>query len=61
MNKKTATYIASLLGVFGLLLILAGPAFHLVSSKPALYAGLACWFVGGAIGGFVKGDGEEVA
>lgn len=48
--------IATVLGVLGLLLILAGPAFHLLpgSNNLWIFAALACWIVGGVIRGFVK-------
>ena len=54
MNKKTAITLASILGVIGMALILAGPAFHLIHSKTGLYAGLVVWLVGGALGGYAR-------
>jgi hypothetical protein len=54
MNKKTAVSIASIMGVVGMALILAGPAFHLIDSKTGLYAGLVVWLIGGAFGGYAQ-------
>jgi len=41
----------------GIALILAGPAFHLVESTPALYAGIVCLIIAGAIKAFFKKAG----
>ncbi len=48
--------IAAVLGIVGLLLILAGPAFHLLpgSNNLWIFSALACWIVGGVIRGFVR-------
>jgi len=48
--------IASILGILGLLFILAGPAFHLLpgSNNLWIFTALACWIVGGLVGGFAK-------
>jgi len=54
MENQTAKIIAIILGVLGIALILAGPAFHLVESTPALYAGIICFIVAGAIKAFFK-------
>jgi len=56
MNTKTASIIAAVLGVLGLLIILAGPAFHLLpgSNNLWIFTALACWIVGGVIKGFVR-------
>jgi len=56
MNTKTASIIAAVLGVLGLLIILAGPAFDLlpISTNASIFAALACWIVGGLIRGLVK-------
>jgi hypothetical protein len=54
VNKKTAVSLAGIMGVLGMALILAGPAFHLIDSKAGLYAGLVCWLVGGALGGYAR-------
>ena len=43
MEKQTAKIVATVLGVLGIALILAGPAFHLVESTPALFAGLVLY------------------
>ena len=52
----TMRVIASILGVLGLLFILAGPAFHLLPGPNNLwiFIALACWIIGGTIGGFAK-------
>jgi len=39
-------------------LILAGPAFHLVESTPALFAGIVCFIIAGAIKVFFKKAGK---
>ena len=54
MGNQTAKIIATVLGVLGIVLILAGPAFHLVESTPALFAGIVCFVVAGAIKAFFK-------
>jgi hypothetical protein len=54
MNKKSAVTIASIMGVVGMALILAGPAFHLIDSKTGLYAGLVVWLIGGVFGGYAQ-------
>jgi len=54
MENQTAKIIAIILGIVGIALILAGPAFHLVESTPALYAGIICLIVAGAIKAFFK-------
>ncbi len=48
--------LASVLGVLGLLFILAGPAFHLLPGRNGywIFAALACWIVGGAISAYLK-------
>ena len=58
MENQTAKIIAMILGVVGIALILAGPAFHLVESTPALFAGIVCWVVAGAIKAFFKKAGQ---
>jgi hypothetical protein len=54
MENQTAKIITAVLGVLGIVLILAGPAFHLVESTPALFAGIVCFIVAGAIKEFFK-------
>ena len=54
MENQTAKIVATILGVVGIILILAGPAFHLVESTPALFAGIVCFVVAGAIKEFFK-------
>jgi len=58
MENQTVKIIATVLGVVGIALILAGPAFHLVESTPALYAGIMCFIVAGAIKAFFKKTGK---
>ncbi|GAI47106.1 unnamed protein product [marine sediment metagenome] len=58
MENQTAKIVATILGVLGIILILAGPAFHLVESTPALFAGIVCLIVGGAIKEFFKKAGK---
>jgi len=57
MENQTAKIIAIILGIVGIALILAGPAFHLVESTPALFAGIMCLIVAGAIKAFFKKAG----
>ncbi len=57
MENQTAKIIAMILGIVGIALILAGPAFHLVESTPALYAGIICLIVAGAIKAFFRKTG----
>ena len=57
MENQTAKIIAIILGIVGIALILAGPAFHLVESTPALYAGIICFIVAGAIKAFFRKAG----
>ncbi len=57
MENQTAKIIAIILGIVGIALILAGPAFHLVESTPALYAGIICLIVAGAVKAFFKKSG----
>ncbi len=61
MSTQAPTVIAAVLGVLGLLLILAGPAFGLLpgSNNVWIFSALACWIVGGAIKGFLKRAKKE--
>ena len=60
MNKRIGATIAAVLGVLGLILILAGPAFHLLPTNLSIFAALVCWIVAGAIRAFVrKAEKEE--
>ena len=54
MENQTVKIIAMILGIVGIALILAGPAFHLVESTPALFAGIVCFVIAGAIKEFFK-------
>ena len=58
MENQTAKVVATILGVVGIILILAGPAFHLVESTPALFAGIVCLIVAGAIKAFFRKAGQ---
>ncbi len=53
--------LAAVLGVLGLLFILAGPAFDLLPGSNSLwiFTALACWIVGGAIRAFMKKQKQE--
>ena len=55
MENQTAKVVATILGVLGIILILAGPAFHLVESTPALFV---CLIIAGAIKAFFKKTGQ---
>jgi len=59
MNKNIAGIIAAILGVLGIILILAGPAFHLLPGNPTLFAGIVCFIIAGAIKSFVKKKKKE--
>jgi hypothetical protein len=48
MDKKASISI-TLVGVLGVLLILAGTILHLIPKEIGLLAGLACWFIGSMI------------
>jgi len=58
MENQTVKIVVTILGAVGFILILAGPAFHLVESTPALFAGIVCWVVAGAIKAFFKKAGQ---
>jgi len=58
MENQTVKIVTTVLGVVGIALILAGPAFHLVESTPALFAGIVCWVVAGAIKAFFRKAGQ---
>jgi len=58
MENQTAKIVSTILGAAGFILILAGPAFHLVESTPALFAGIVCWVIAGAIKAFFKKTGQ---
>ena len=53
---STMGVIAAVLGVVGLLIILAGPAFDLLpgSNNLWIFIALACWIIGGVIRGFAR-------
>ena len=57
MENQTAKIVVAILGVVGIILILAGPAFHLTESTPALFAGIVCFVIAGAIKAFFKKAG----
>ena len=57
MENQTVKIVVTILGAVGFILILAGPVFHLVESTPALFAGIVCWVVAGAIKAFFKKAG----
>lgn len=59
MSKKTGLIVGAVLGVVGILLILAGPAFHLIPSIPALFFGIAALIVGGLVKGLSKKLSKE--
>lgn len=59
MKPEVARIIARFFGAVGILLILAGPAFHLLASQPALFAGIACFVVSGAIMGILRRGGSD--
>jgi len=42
MKNQTVVTISLILIVLGVVLILAGPAFHLLESTPSLFAGIVC-------------------
>ena len=57
MENQTAKIVATVLGVVGIILILAGPVFHLTESTPALFAGIVCFVVAGVIKAFFRKAG----
>jgi len=54
MDKKTTGIIAAVLGALGLILILAGPAFHFIPTNLGIFAALVCWIIAGVIKGMLK-------
>ena len=54
MENQTAKIVATVLGAVGFILILAGPVFHLTESTPALFAGIVCWVIAGAVKAFFR-------
>lgn len=54
MDEKTTGIIAAVLGALGLVLILAGPAFHFIPTQTGIFAALVCWIIAGVIKGIVK-------
>ena len=54
MDKKTGKTIAAVLGAVGLLLMLAGPAFHFIDTQLGIFLALASWIIGGLIRGLSK-------
>jgi hypothetical protein len=58
MENQTAKIVTAILGVLGIALILAGPFFHLIENTPALFAGIMCFIVAGAIKAFFKKTGQ---
>ncbi|GAI75822.1 unnamed protein product [marine sediment metagenome] len=58
MENQTVKIVTTVLGVVGIILILAGPAFHLVESTPALFTGIVCFVIAGAIKEFFKKTGK---
>lgn len=55
MDKKTSGLVAVVLGVLGLVLILAGPVFQLLPTTIGIFGGLICWV--GAVA--MKGLGKK--
>ena len=58
MDKKTTGIIAAVLGALGLILILAGPAFHFIPTTAGIFAALVCWIVAGVMRGIVGKEKE---
>ena len=54
MSKGMATTIAAVLGALGLILILAGPAFHFIPTNYGIFAALVCWVIAGLIRGLAR-------
>ena len=54
MDEKTMGIVAAALGALGLILILAGPAFHFIPTNVGIFAALACWIIAGLISGLSK-------
>ena len=54
MGNQTSRIVSLILLVLGVVLILAGPAFHLIQDTPALFAGIVCFVVAAAIRMFFK-------
>jgi len=54
VDEKTMGIVAAALGALGLILILAGPAFHFIPTNVGIFAALACWIIAGLISGLSK-------
>ncbi|OGD85673.1 hypothetical protein A2164_03105 [Candidatus Curtissbacteria bacterium RBG_13_35_7] len=59
VDKKQAKMVSTVLAVLGIILILAGPAFHLIANTPALFAGIVCFVIAAAVSGLAKKEGGE--
>lgn len=61
MDQKTASMVAAVLGAIGLILILAGPAFHFIPTNGGIFLALVSWLAVGVISGPYgkKGKGKE--
>jgi len=57
VENQIAKIVATVLGVLGIALILAGLAFHLVESISALFAGIVCFIVASAVKAFFRKAG----
>lgn len=59
MDKKTTGIIAAVLGAFGLILILAGPAFHFIPTQLGIFAALVSWIIAGVVRGIAGKEEKE--
>lgn len=59
MSQTNVNLVTTILGTAGVLFILAGPAFNLIASTPALFVAIGCFVVAGAIRNFVKLEREQ--
>ena len=59
MIKDRARVMGTFLAVHGIVLILAGPAFHLLPNKVALSGGIVCFVIAAAVRLHAKAKGEK--
>ena len=54
MRNQVVRAVTILLGLAGIVAILAGPAFHLIDAKLALFGGIVSFLVAGAVSAIFK-------
>lgn len=54
LKVKDMNFVACLLGALGLILMLAGPAFHFIPTNSGIFFALLCWIGAGWLSGLFK-------